>query len=69
MAFVSTTSRPVSNTFFADLKAGLAQRLAQYRAYRATVEELSQLSDRELTDLGITRFDIRAIAHEASLRA
>ncbi|HEY9056976.1 MAG TPA: DUF1127 domain-containing protein [Aurantimonas sp.] len=33
-----------------------------WRRYRETVNELSRLSQRELTDLGIARGDISAIA-------
>jgi uncharacterized protein YjiS (DUF1127 family) len=51
------------------LKASLAQRLVQYRAYRSTVNELAMLTDRELTDLGIHRADIREIAQDAAVRA
>jgi uncharacterized protein YjiS (DUF1127 family) len=32
--------------------------------YRETVRELSQLTDRELDDLGISRFQIDSIARE-----
>ena len=69
MAFVTTTSRPASTSFFADLMAVHTERLSQYRAYRATREELTQLSDRELEDLGVFRTDISAIAQQAALRA
>lgn len=31
--------------------------------YNRTVSELNSLSDRELLDLGISRYDIREIAH------
>jgi uncharacterized protein YjiS (DUF1127 family) len=31
-----------------------------------TVQELAQLSDRELADLGIARFDIAQVARKAS---
>ena len=34
---------------------------------RSTIKELSQLSDAELRDIGISRGDIYAIAHEAYL--
>ncbi|PVE20501.1 hypothetical protein DC522_31950 [Microvirga sp. KLBC 81] len=43
----------------------MSQILAQIRAYfryRAAVTELSRLSDRELDDLGIRRFQIDRIA-------
>lgn len=39
--------------------------LARYRAwlrYRETVNELSRLSDRELADVGINRYDIDTTA-------
>jgi uncharacterized protein YjiS (DUF1127 family) len=40
----------------------LAKRLRNWNRYRTTVRELSQLSDRDLSDLGISRGDIRFIA-------
>ncbi len=40
----------------------LAKRLRNWNRYRTTVRELSQLSDRDLSDLGIARGDIRFIA-------
>lgn len=33
-----------------------------WREYRKTVTELSALSNRELSDLGIARFDIHTVA-------
>lgn len=44
----------------------LSARYAQYRVYRNTVSELSNLSNRDLTDLGIHRATIKSIAHEAA---
>ena len=52
-----------------DLRKGLAQRLARYQAYRSTVRELHACSDRELTDMGIHRADIHAIARQAAYEA
>jgi uncharacterized protein YjiS (DUF1127 family) len=43
----------------------LAQRRAQHRDYCSTVSELTALSSRELTDLGIHPADIREIARQA----
>jgi uncharacterized protein YjiS (DUF1127 family) len=40
----------------------LTKRLRRWSRYRATVRELSQLSDRDLNDLGINRGEIRYIA-------
>ena len=51
------------------LRASLAQRLARYRTYRTTVNELAMLTDRELADMGIHRSDIRGIAADAAYGA
>ena len=58
----STTSR------FAQLRAGVADAITRRRIYRRTVAELSQLSNRELADLGIARSMIRGIASETAYR-
>jgi len=39
-------------------------KIREFLRYRETVRELSQLSDRELDDLGITRFQIPSVARE-----
>jgi uncharacterized protein YjiS (DUF1127 family) len=43
-----------------------AKRLRQRRVYRQTVSELQALSARELSDLGIGRSAIHAVAKEAA---
>lgn len=40
------------------------RRSAQHRSYRATVAELSKLTDKELRDIGLSRGDIHSIAME-----
>lgn len=40
----------------------LAKRLRRWASYRNTVRELSQLTDRDLHDLGINRGEIRHVA-------
>ncbi|WP_404295083.1 DUF1127 domain-containing protein (plasmid) [Microvirga sp. RSM25] len=48
-----------------EFKMFVSQILAQIRSYlrnRETANELSRLSDRELNDLGIRRFEIDSIA-------
>jgi len=40
----------------------LIRNYRSWRRYRATVNELSRLSNRELDDLGITRSDILTVA-------
>ena len=48
------------------LRAALADRYAKYSTYKTTLNELSGLSDRDLSDLGINRSMIRGIAREAA---
>lgn len=38
----------------------------EWRAYRTTVNELSRMSDRELSDLGISRGDIAFVSRRAA---
>jgi uncharacterized protein YjiS (DUF1127 family) len=40
----------------------IRQKLADFAAYQRTIRELSSLDNRQLSDLGITRGDIRNIA-------
>lgn len=47
----------------------LRVRMRQYKVYRQTLRELSGLSDRALTDLGLSRSMIKALAHEAAYGA
>lgn len=39
-----------------------------WRRYRETVSELNQLSNRELTDLGLSRADIPYVARQSRAR-
>ena len=43
----------------------LIRNYRNWRRYRETVSELSRLSNRELTDLGISRSDIHYVARKA----
>jgi uncharacterized protein YjiS (DUF1127 family) len=56
-----TRALHAADGFFARLR----KSLADHRLYRDTIDELSQLSDRELSDLGIHRTQIREIALES----
>jgi len=48
------------------LGAAFAERRARYALYRKTQFELSQLTDRDLSDLGVSRLSIDDIAFEAA---
>jgi uncharacterized protein YjiS (DUF1127 family) len=41
----------------------------EHRAYNQTINELSALSDRDLSDIGISRADIPSIARQTSKSA
>jgi uncharacterized protein YjiS (DUF1127 family) len=43
----------------------LIRNYRNWRRYRETVSELSRLSNRELTDLGISRSDIPFVARKS----
>ena len=43
-------------------------RAARRRVYSRTFEELNQLSDRDLDDIGLSRTQVRDVAHEAAYR-
>lgn len=40
----------------------ISEKFAAWRRYRDAVRELSQLSDRELSDIGIRRSEIETVA-------
>ncbi len=48
---------------------GLSGRIRRWNAYRKTLGELEQLSERELRDVGITRYDIQRIARDSAKMA
>ena len=43
----------------------LSDKLATWRKYRDAIRELSQLTDRELNDIGIRRGEIEEIARRS----
>jgi uncharacterized protein YjiS (DUF1127 family) len=47
----------------------ITEKLASWRRYREAVRELSQLSDRELDDIGIRRGDIEFIVRRSVVKA
>jgi uncharacterized protein YjiS (DUF1127 family) len=44
----------------------ILSKIRAYKLYRQTVSQLSELSDRELADLGMSRFEIAAVARKAA---
>lgn len=71
MAFIQDTNARTGEVRIAEtagsFASGLAGRIARYRLYRRTLNELSALSDRDLADLGIHRSQISEIARQAAV--
>ncbi len=55
----------IADTREMGIVARIRQAIADYRLYLATLNELQQLNDRDLADLGIHRAMIREIARES----
>jgi uncharacterized protein YjiS (DUF1127 family) len=55
---------PATNQEFPMFVSYILSKFRSYMRYRETVRELSLLSDRELDDLGISRFQIESIARQ-----
>lgn len=51
------------------LLAELRQAFADLRAYRAVADELGAFSDADLADIGLSRHNIRDVAHQAAYGA
>ena len=51
--------------YILNLLDDIAKRRERRRVYQKTLDELNQLSDRELSDIGIHRGLIRSIAMQA----
>ena len=67
MASVTTTyTAGQTGNRFSTVRADLRQRFEAWKIYRRTLNELAQLSDRDLTDLGLHRSGIRGIALETA---
>ncbi len=57
-------SEPVNCQELSVFVTYLLSKIRAYMRYRETVRELSILTDRELDDLGISRFEIENVARE-----
>lgn len=65
----TTTSGALGVTFFDrmnNVRHRWTEAAAKRRTYRTTLNELSALSDRELSDLNLSRATIPSVAHQAA---
>ncbi len=70
MAYMNTT-RAAHVSFsdrFAALVTGVKDLIANRRVFNQTLFELNQLSDRDLSDLGLSRANIADVAREAAYK-
>ncbi len=44
----------------------IAEKVSAWRRYRTSIRELSRLTDRELHDLGLNRYDIGPVARKSA---
>jgi uncharacterized protein YjiS (DUF1127 family) len=68
MAYVNSTTLSRRGFFdrFSSVKDIVLAAIRQRRIYERTVAELNNLTDRELNDLGISRFSIPELARESA---
>lgn len=68
MAYVNATPLARKGVFdrISSLKDLILTAIRQRRIYERTVAELNSLTDRELNDLGISRFSIPELARESA---
>lgn len=67
MAYVNSRSATVSiSDRFGALVKLVKEAIERRQIYATTVAELSSLSDRDLTDMGISRLAITDVAREAA---
>ncbi|MEO8529735.1 MAG: DUF1127 domain-containing protein [Deltaproteobacteria bacterium] len=68
MAYTTHINSASTGVFgrFAEFRRSLVERSARYATYRKTMNELSNLSDRDLNDLGIHRSQIATLAKSAA---
>ena len=69
MAFLTDVFARSEPMTFSSLVRGFREMRRRSAVRREIIDELSALNDRELADLNISRFDVRAIADEAARRA
>ena len=62
------TKEEIEMAFTFGLQNRISDGIAKRRVFNRTFNELSALSQRELEDLGLTRWNIEAVARDAAYR-
>jgi len=68
MAYTTHINSTSTGVFgrIAEFRRSLGERSARYATYRKTLKELSNLTDRDLSDLGIHRSQIASLAKDSA---
>ncbi|WP_343079077.1 DUF1127 domain-containing protein [Ostreiculturibacter nitratireducens] len=68
MAYVNSAAPAAAGVRYQiqNLLEALSVRRRQYAVYRTTRAELEAMTDRDLSDIGLSRYDIEAVAREAA---
>lgn len=66
LANTSRIDAGLTTTWFTATVEGARRKIRQFRAYRRTLQELNEMSDREAYDLGLSRAMFRDIARSAA---
>jgi uncharacterized protein YjiS (DUF1127 family) len=61
-----SADRASAATIGSDVMKALANKFGAWRRYRNSIRELSRLTDRELADLGLNRYDIETVARRSA---
>ena len=67
MAVLDNVSMPKVNLYhiLGTYKKALEKKWQQYKLYKRTKKELAALSNRDLEDIGINRYDLESITRKA----
>jgi uncharacterized protein YjiS (DUF1127 family) len=64
MTSIAMAVNRIGLSSFVERIKSISEDYARYKAYKATVKQLNQLTDRELYDIGLSRGMIHSIAME-----
>lgn len=61
-----TTKEYTGNNWLSTVFSNIVTSYNRYRIYKQTVKELSAMTDRDLRDIGLSRYEIEDLAYEAA---
>ena len=61
-----TTKEYTGNNWLSTVFSNIVTSYNRYRIYKQTVKELNAMSDRDLHDIGLSRYEIEDLAYESA---